>query len=103
MHPRVAHNYAKQGYYPTDDGTLRGIDHLLASSEQPLKFLDPCCGCGDALVYLARVRSAFRLPPVTGSRTTSSVPPWHGKKYGSCCRAMPWIARSRPARSTCSF
>lgn len=54
MHPRVAHNYAKQGYYPTDDGTLRGIDHLLARSEQPLKFLDPCCGCGDALVYLAR-------------------------------------------------
>jgi len=46
MHGRVAQNYAAMGYYPTDDGTMRGIINLLAPSEQALKFLDPCCGEG---------------------------------------------------------
>jgi conserved hypothetical plasmid protein len=54
MHPRVAHNYAAQGYYPTDEATLHGLDHLLAPTEAALKILDPCCGCGDALTWLAR-------------------------------------------------
>lgn len=54
MHPRVAHNYAAQGYYPTDEATLRGLDCLLAPTEVALKILDPCCGCGDALAWLAQ-------------------------------------------------
>ena len=53
MHGRVAQNYAAMGYYPTDDGTMRGIINLLAPSEQALKFLDPCCGEGTALAQLA--------------------------------------------------
>ena len=53
MHGRVAQNYAAMGYYPTDDGTVRGIINLLAPSEQALKFLDPCCGEGTALAQLA--------------------------------------------------
>lgn len=53
MHPRVAANYAAKGYYPTDDATLRGISHLLASNTQTVVFFDPTCGEGEALAQLS--------------------------------------------------
>lgn len=53
MHPRVARNAAKMGFFPTDGGTLSGISRLLAHSDEAVTFLDPCCGNGDALMALA--------------------------------------------------
>ena len=52
MHPRVAHNYLKDGYYPTDDKTLEGISHLLFVPPGHYRAIDPCCGEGHALRFL---------------------------------------------------
>ena len=51
MHPRVAHNYLKEGYYPTDIDTLAGVSHLL-TLRGAIRALDPCAGEGTALRYL---------------------------------------------------
>lgn len=53
MHPRIARNHAQEGFFPTDDATLRGILRLLAPSEESIAFLDPCCGDGNAIATLA--------------------------------------------------
>lgn len=52
MHPRVAHNYAAMGYYPTDEATIKGISCLIQTSERRHSCLDPACGCGRALARL---------------------------------------------------
>ena len=55
MHPRVAHNYLKDGYYPTDDATLDGIAELLTiESKGCIRVIDPCCGTGAALQRLCQ-------------------------------------------------
>lgn len=53
MHPRVAHNYLKDGYYPTDEATLTQIAKRLYLSAGEQRLLDPCCGEGSALSQLA--------------------------------------------------
>ena len=53
MHPRVAHNYLKDGYYPTDEATLLAIATRLRFKPGYHRLLDPCCGEGLALHTLA--------------------------------------------------
>ncbi|MEZ8633352.1 DUF6094 domain-containing protein [Vibrio lentus] len=53
MHPRVAHNYLKDGYYPTDEATLTQIAKRLRFKAGTQRLLDPCCGEGKALAQLA--------------------------------------------------
>jgi tRNA1(Val) A37 N6-methylase TrmN6 len=53
MHPRIAHNYLKDGYYPTDEATLTLIASRLSFKAGVQRLLDPCCGQGDALRFLA--------------------------------------------------
>jgi len=47
--PRLARNFIKNGYYPTDEVTLQRIINLLDTQDQNLKIIDPCCGEGTAL------------------------------------------------------
>ncbi|EHK6027571.1 SAM-dependent DNA methyltransferase [Vibrio parahaemolyticus] len=54
MHPRVAHNYLKDGYYPTDEATLHQIALRLSLKAGTQRLLDPCCGEGLALAQLVR-------------------------------------------------
>ncbi|MFA0154538.1 DUF6094 domain-containing protein [Vibrio sp. 10N.261.46.A3] len=54
MHPRVAGNYLKDGYYPTDEATLRQLAQLLICTPGTHRFLDPCCGEGLAMAQLLR-------------------------------------------------
>ena len=49
MHPRVAHNYADHGYYPTDDETVKGICQRLDTTHEAVRIFDSCCGTGKAL------------------------------------------------------
>jgi Uncharacterised methyltransferase family (DUF6094) len=53
LHPRLAHNLAKNGYYPTDDETvlriLNALDVPESAEAKSLYLLDPCCGEGLAL------------------------------------------------------
>lgn len=49
--PRLARNFVKNGYFPTDAVTLERIIPALALAEpdRPVRLLDPCCGEGAAL------------------------------------------------------
>ncbi|RUS67431.1 hypothetical protein CUZ56_01376 [Saezia sanguinis] len=53
MHPRVAHNFAREGYYPTDDESVRRISLLLKPASGTIRYLDPCAGTGLALAQLS--------------------------------------------------
>ncbi|TAG49771.1 MAG: SAM-dependent methyltransferase [Betaproteobacteria bacterium] len=50
--PRVAHNFIKNGYFPTDEQTLEGVLAHLDSDGGSVRVLDPCCGCGTALEFV---------------------------------------------------
>ena len=54
MFPRVAHNYADLGYYPTDDATVNGICQRLDTRFEKVRIFDPCCGTGKALADIAQ-------------------------------------------------
>lgn len=49
--PRLARNFIRNGYFPTDAVTLERIIPALAlaDSDSPMRLLDPCCGEGAAL------------------------------------------------------
>ena len=57
---RLAHNFVKNGYYPTDSVTLSRIQNLLAPSAKPMRLLDPCCGEGTALAGERRITNLIR-------------------------------------------
>jgi len=54
MFPRLARNFIKNGYFPTDDDTIK---HVLSAIKAPrdgvIRVLDPCCGEGAALLEVA--------------------------------------------------
>ncbi|HHC72952.1 MAG TPA: class I SAM-dependent methyltransferase [Thiotrichales bacterium] len=50
MFQRLARNFIKNGYFPTDAETTRRVLSALKPAENgPLRILDPCCGEGVAL------------------------------------------------------
>lgn len=54
MFPRLARNFARNGYYPTDEVTLERALQLLAPSPNGMmRILDPCAGEGVALAEAA--------------------------------------------------
>ncbi|MAM55795.1 MAG: SAM-dependent methyltransferase [Salinicola sp.] len=51
MFPRLARNFAKNGYYPTDEDTIdRVLNALDTSHDQRVRILDPCAGEGHAIL-----------------------------------------------------
>jgi hypothetical protein len=53
MFPRLARNFIKNGYFPTDEPTLERALSALAPSDGPLCILDPCAGEGVAIAEAA--------------------------------------------------
>ncbi|VFR32185.1 FIG023873: Plasmid related protein [plant metagenome] len=53
MFPRLARNFAKNGYYPTDEPTLERTLAALAPAAGPMCILDPCAGEGVAIAEAA--------------------------------------------------
>ncbi|MFJ5299216.1 DUF6094 domain-containing protein [Pseudomonas sp. NPDC088368] len=54
MFPRLARNFARNGYYPTDEVTLeRTLQALTPSPNGKMRILDPCAGEGVALAEAA--------------------------------------------------
>ena len=53
MFSRLAHNFAKNGYYPTDEVTLVRILQAVDATHT-VAILDPCCGEGVALAEIKR-------------------------------------------------
>ncbi|PQA85840.1 DUF6094 domain-containing protein [Hyphococcus luteus] len=61
MFQRIALNFAKNGYFPTDEGTLERLLPMLApADDKPIKILDPCCGEGTALAEIKHALGAGR-------------------------------------------
>jgi len=53
MFSRLAHNFIKNGYYPTDEQTLSGIlSRLKPAEKSAIRLIDPCCGEGTALAEI---------------------------------------------------
>jgi tRNA1(Val) A37 N6-methylase TrmN6 len=58
MFARLARNYAKAGYYPTDDGTLeRILTALTPATAGHVRIFDPCAGEGRALAIIQQYLS----------------------------------------------
>lgn len=56
MFPRLARNFARNGYFPTDEITLeRTLQALTPSPAGKMRILDPCAGEGVALAEAAHV------------------------------------------------
>ncbi|MFG6935544.1 DUF6094 domain-containing protein [Burkholderia pseudomallei] len=53
MFPRLARNFIKNGYFPTDEGTLERVLSALVPSAGPMCILDPCAGEGVAIAEAA--------------------------------------------------
>ena len=53
MFPRLARNFSKNGYYPTDEPTLERALNALMPSDGPMCILDPCAGEGVAIAEAA--------------------------------------------------
>lgn len=49
MFSRLAHNFIKNGYFPTDERTLEAILGALQCDAPAVRIWDPCCGEGTAL------------------------------------------------------
>lgn len=54
MFSRLANNFAKNGYYPTDEATLERILQAIDTTATDITVLDPCCGEGVALAEVKR-------------------------------------------------
>lgn len=50
--PRIAKNFIKNGYFPTDVPTLDRVATALDIADPHVRVLDPCCGEGAALLHL---------------------------------------------------
>jgi hypothetical protein len=53
MFPRLAQNFAKAGYFPTDEPTLERALSALSPGDGPMNILDPCAGEGVAIAEAA--------------------------------------------------
>lgn len=55
MFSRLAHNFVKNGYFPTDEVTLgRILNAIDVDHDEPVNVLDPCAGEGAALAEVAQ-------------------------------------------------
>lgn len=62
MFPRLARNFARNGYYPTDEITLaRSLLALVPSSTGRMRIFDPCAGEGVALAEAAHVLGRYQV------------------------------------------
>ena len=59
MFPRMARNFAKYGYYPTDCETLAAIEAHLSCADAHVRAFDPCCGEGAALYEVCQHLQSF--------------------------------------------
>ena len=77
--PRIANNFLKNGYYPTDVSTLERICSALDTTETMVRALDPCCGEGAALLevksHLAELGGAVQAFGIEVDEERA----WHAK------------------------
>ncbi len=86
MFSRIARNFIKNGYFPTDEDTLsRVLSALVPHSDLPLRICDPCCGEGSALAEVKH-----HLTQMGGSVKSFGIEydeerAWHAKQLLDRC------------------
>lgn len=80
MFQRLAQNFIKKGFFPTDEGTIAGILRLLKTPKQgQLRLLDPCCGEGSALAEVSHALSHEGITCETFGVEIDAERAWHSK------------------------
>ena len=80
MFQRLAQNFIKKGFYPTDEGTINGILKLLKAPKQGhIRLLDPCCGEGSALAEVAHALNHNNISCETYGIEIDNERAWHSK------------------------
>lgn len=84
MFQRLAHNYTKNGYYPTDVETMQRVINAIGPCESgPMRILDPCCGEGVALAELKYAMGDDRS--IAYGIEYNEERAWHAKKLLDHC------------------
>jgi Uncharacterised methyltransferase family (DUF6094) len=79
--PRLAQNFVKNGYFPTDVTTLTRISRALdVSAGDQIRLLDPCCGEGVALSILADNLRELSAYAQTYGVEIDAERAWHAKQ-----------------------
>jgi len=77
--PRIAQNFIKNGYYPTDNDTLARIAAALDAPPEPIRILDPCCGEGAALMAMSEHLQACGSQVISYGIELDEERAWHAK------------------------
>ncbi len=73
MFPRLARNFARNGYFPTDEPTLERTLSALCPADGPMAILDPCAGEGVALAE-AHESALAKAVDLSGTRVAEGTP-----------------------------
>lgn len=79
MFTRLAHNFIKHGYFPTDAVTLERILTALEPDGDTLRIHDPCCGEGTALAEIKQHLAADATVQALGIEYDAERA-WHAKQ-----------------------
>lgn len=84
MFQRLAHNFMKNGYYPTDSETTQRILNALIPAEKgEMRVLDPCCGEGVALAEVQQHLGAEQTQSYGVEYDEERA--WHAKELLNQC------------------
>lgn len=79
MFSRLAHNFIRNGYFPTDAVTLERILGALEPDGEMLRIHDPCCGEGTALAEIKQHLAAEATVQALGIEYDAERA-WHAKQ-----------------------
>lgn len=86
MFSRIARNFIKNGYFPTDEDTLqRVLSALVPQSDQPIRICDPCCGEGVALAEAQHYLTSLGATVTSYGIEYDEERAWHAKQLLSRC------------------
>lgn len=77
--PRIAQNFIKNGYYPTDQCTLDRIASHLDCPGGDVRIIDPCCGEGSALLAMQEHLQACGAKTDSYGVDIDEERAWHAK------------------------
>lgn len=86
MFSRVARNFIKNGYFPTDEVTLtRVLSALSCTENHSIRILDPCCGEGSALAEVGHHLSTLGSSVESFGIEYDEERAWHAKQLLNRC------------------
>jgi hypothetical protein len=77
--PRIARNFIKNGYFPTDLPTLERIATAINIEGGQVRIADPCCGEGAALLHLSEHLQACGAVVHSYGADVDEERAWHAK------------------------